>query len=251
MESADQYIYGKHPVEDLLERHPEKISKIYIRESIKYATIYQIESLSSQNKIPVTRVPGKKLMELVGPVNDQGIVAQISAVGYIELEDWLENGIDTNTNPLVLLLDEIEDPHNFGAILRTAAAAGVDAVIVPKHRQTPVNSTVFKTSAGTAGIVPIIRVTNLNQTIMKLKDHGFWITGLDQLATNTLWEQNFDMPIAVVVGSEGNGIREKTLKHCDFTVRIPMSNGVESLNASVSASLLCYEIARKKALSKS
>ncbi len=251
MESGDQYIYGKHPVEDLLQRHPEKVSKIYIRENIKPASIYKIESLSSQNKIPVTHVPGRKLQELVGSVNDQGIVAQISAVGYIELEDWLDNGIDTSTNPVVLLLDEIEDPHNFGAILRTSAAANVDAVIVPKHRQTPVNATVFKTSAGTAGLVPIIRVTNLNQTIMKLKDYGFWVTGLDQLATNTLWEQDFDMPIAVVVGSEGKGIREKTLKHCDFTVRIPMSNGVESLNASVSVSLLCYEIARKKALSKS
>lgn len=250
MESGDQYVYGKHPVEDILQRHPDKVSKIYLRENLKPASIHQIESLSSQNRIPVVRVPGKKLNELVGPVNDQGIVAQISEVSYIELEDWLSGDLDIQANPVILLLDEIEDPHNFGAILRTAAAADVDAVIVPKHRQTPVNATVFKTSAGTAGLIPIIRVTNLNQTIMKLKDYGFWVTGLDQLATNTLWEQNFDMPIAVVVGSEGKGIREKTLKHCDFTIRIPMSNGVESLNASVSVSLLCYEIARKRSLPK-
>lgn len=246
MESGNQYIYGKHPVEDLLQRHPEKISKIYIRENIKPGFIHQIETLSSENKIPVMRVPGRKLQELAGSVNDQGIIAQISAVGYEDLEDWLLEKADMSTNPVVLLLDEIEDPHNFGAILRTAAASDVDAVIVPKHRQTPVNATVFKTSAGTAGLIPIIRVTNLNQTIMKLKDHGFWVTGLEQNAERTLWEQDYDMPLAVVVGSEGKGIREKTLKHCDFTVRIPMANGVESLNASVSVSLLCYEIVRKR-----
>lgn len=246
MKNSDQYVYGKHPVEELLNRNPEKISKIFVRDNLKQGAVRLILTLCSQNKIPVVHVPGKKLQELVGAVNDQGIVAQTSVISYLEFEDWIDEQLDLKINPILLLMDEIEDPHNFGAILRTAAATGVDAVIIPKHRQTPVTATVYKTSAGTAGLIPIIRVTNLNQAILKLKDTGFWIVGMDQNAKTTFWDQDFDMPIAIVVGSEGKGIREKTLKHCDFTVKIPMKNRVESLNASVSASLICYEIIRKR-----
>jgi 23S rRNA (guanosine2251-2'-O)-methyltransferase len=246
MESSDLYIFGKHPVEDTLTRTPTKINKIFIRNNSKTGFIRNIERLSSENRIPVIHVPGRKLKDLVGNVNDQGIVAQISPVAYFDLEDWLITHFKIDEKPVVLLLDEIEDPHNVGAILRTAAASGIDAVIVPKHRQAPVNATVYKTSAGTAGLVPIIRVTNLNQTIMRLKEEGFWICGLDQNAPKSYWEQDYDMPTAVIIGSEGKGIREKTLSHCDFIINIPMDNDVESLNASVSAALVCYEIKRKR-----
>src|SRR5699024_6098988 len=136
-------------------------------------------------------VPGSKLYELVGKVNDQGVVALLSAVQYQEFAEWIDS-IDVQQYPGILLLDEIEDPRNVGAILRTAAAAGIDAVLVPKHRQAPVNATVYKTSAGTAGKIPVVRVGNLNQTIMQLKDEGFWITGLDMNGNHKLWELEVD-----------------------------------------------------------
>lgn len=247
MDTSELFVYGRQPVRELLHRSPSRVSKLYVREHLNPATLQELYELCSLNKIPVTTVPGRKLMEMVGKVNDQGIVALISPVQYHDFDEWMSNiDLKKKPYPFILLLDEIEDPNNFGAILRTAAASGAEAVIVPKHRQSPVTPAVFKTSAGTAGFVPIMRVTNLNQTISQLKDVGFWICGLDQHAGQLYWQEDYDRPVAIVIGSEGKGIRHKTLDHCDFTVRIPMQNNVESLNASVSAALLCYEISRKR-----
>lgn len=242
--SAEDLLFGRNPVEEALKNNPERVEKIYIRDS-GGAGLKTIIDLASASRIPVQKVPGKKLHDMVGPVNDQGVVAQMSEIEYLELDDWLL-GVDIKTSPMVMVLDELEDVANFGAILRTAAASGVDAVIVPKHRQAPVNSTVYKTSAGTAGMIPIIRVVNINQSLITLKEAGFWVVGLDQNAKTTLWQQDLIMPLVVIVGSEGKGIRQHTLKQCDFTVSMPMQNNVESLNASVSAALLCYEVVRQK-----
>jgi len=245
VENSNQFIYGRKPVEEQLNASPERIDKIYIKRDLKSSALAKIHSLASKNRIPVVEVPGSKLMDLVGPVNDQGIVAAISETEYIEFEEWLE-AFKPDNETAILLLDEIEDPHNFGAILRTAAAAGISAVIVPKHRQAPVNAAVFKTSAGTAGRIPIVRAVNLNQAILKLKEHSFWIAGLDQDADSLLWEQTYDVPMAFVIGNEGRGMRQKTGEHCDFLLSVPMMNNVESLNASVSAALVCYEWRRQK-----
>lgn len=241
------YIYGIHPVEEALQNPEVSLEKIYVRQGQRSRSkpIRQIEELASGRRVPVTEVSGKKLFELVGKVNDQGIVALLSGVVYQELDDWLA-GLDMAGNPLILLLSEIEDVHNFGAILRSAAAAGVAGVVVPKHRQAPVNAAVFKTSAGTAGKVPIVRVTNMNQSIGLLKEAGFWLAGLDGNSRQTIWQGRYDMPVAVVVGSEGSGIRKKTLELCDFRLRIPMQSQVESLNASVSAAVLLFEIRRQQ-----
>lgn len=246
MQNKDQniYIYGRNPVNEALKNEPERVEKVFLRQSVKDRDVQQILTLSSNNRIPVSHVPGSKLYGLVGSVNDQGVVALMSAIEYLDFEPWLEE-LDTSTYPGILLMDELEDPQNVGAILRTAAAAGIDAVLVPKHRQAPINATVFKTSAGTAGRIPIVRVGNLNQSILKLKDAGFWIGGLDQSGETELWELQVDRPLAFVIGSEDSGIRQKTLEHCDYSFRIPMQNNVESLNASVSAALMCYEWRRK------
>lgn len=250
MENSNQYIYGKNTVEEQLKTAPERIDKIFLKRHLKGSAVSSIISYASNNRIPVVEVPGTKLFDLVGKVNDQGVVASVSMAIYIEFEEWLESFTPTNSTA-VLLLDEIEDPHNFGAILRTAAAAGIDAIIVPKHRQAPVNATVFKTSAGTAGRIPIVRAVNLNQAILSLKEHKFWIAGLDQNADTLLWEQTFDVPMAFVIGNEGRGMRKKTGEHCDFLLSIPMKNSVESLNASVSAALVCYEWRRQKITAQS
>jgi 23S rRNA (guanosine2251-2'-O)-methyltransferase len=238
------YIYGRNPIEEALKAEGDSIDKIFVRDSISDSQLSNIFDLASQHRIPISHVPGSKLYEMVGSVNDQGVVAIRSEVSYHDFGNWLDS-IDTSTYPAVLLMDEIEDPGNLGAILRTAAAAGISAVLVPKHRQAPVNATVYKTSAGTAGRIPIVRVGNLNQAIMKLKDEGFWIGGLDMNGDQELWDLEVDRPLAFVIGNEGSGISQKTLEHCDYKIKIPMENQVESLNASVSAGLICYEWRRK------
>lgn len=238
------FIYGRHPVVEQLQREPERVDKLFVRDTVT-GGIAELLRLASEHRIPVQRVPGRKLQELVGAVNDQGVVAQITPVSYYELDEWLED-VDTAQRPLVVVLDEIEDPHNFGAMLRTAAAVGASAVIVPKHRQAPVNATVVKTSAGTAGMVPIVRVVNLNQCLRTLQEAGFWIYGLDQTAEQNVWDHRFDTASALVIGSEGRGIREKTLELCDFRLKLLMATGVESLNASVSAALVMYEWRRQR-----
>ncbi|WP_138430573.1 23S rRNA (guanosine(2251)-2'-O)-methyltransferase RlmB [Fodinibius saliphilus] len=239
------YIYGRNTVREALTNEAEKVEKIFVRDSIHDSNISTIFEVASQHNIPISHVPGSKLYDLVGGVNDQGVVALRSEVSYLNFGEWLDS-IDTSTYPAILLLDEIEDPGNFGAMLRTAAAAGISAVLVPKHRQAPVNATVYKTSAGTAGRIPIVRAGNLNQAILKLKDEGFWIGGLDMSGDQSLWDLEVDRALAFVIGNEGSGISEKTLEHCDYKFSIPMENHVESLNASVSAALLCYEWHRKK-----
>lgn len=244
-ENSDNfYIYGRNPVVEILRNKPEQLEKIFLRETIDGNQVAEIKELASANRIPVSYVPGPKLYDLVGSVNDQGIVALRSAISYQEFEPWLGQ-LDTSHYPAILLLDELEDPQNVGAILRSAAAAGISAVLVPKHRQAPINATVYKTSAGTAGRIPIVRVGNLNQSILKLKDAGFWIGGLDQEGDTPLWELQADRALAFIIGSEDSGIRQKTLEHCDYRFSIPMENSVESLNASVSAALVCYEWKRK------
>lgn len=244
---TNNFIYGRNPVKDALQNEAERVEKIFIRKSVRDSQLTDLFDLASQHRIPISHVPGSKLHQLVGDVNDQGVVAQVSKVSYEDLETWLEN-IDTSTYPAVLLIDEITDPGNLGAILRTAAASGISAVLVPKHRQAPINATVYKTSAGTAGRIPIVRAGNLNQAIMKLKDEGFWIGGLDMGGDQLLWNLEIDRPLAFVIGNEESGISQKTLEHCDYIFRIPMANNVESLNASVSAALLCYEWYRKSDL---
>ncbi len=241
----NKYIYGMKPAKEILENEPERVDKIFVRNNLSDQQLHTIYNRASDHRIPVTKVPESKLVDLVGKVNHQGIVAGISEVEYLEFEEWLEQ-LEPDNQTAVLCLDEIEDPHNFGAILRTAAAAGINAVIVPKHRQAPVNATVFKTSAGTAGRIPIVRAVNLNQAILSLKDNRFWIAGLEQNAETNLWDQKFDTPMAFVIGNEGRGIRKKTGEHCDFLLSLPMANNVESLNASVSAALVCYEWRRQK-----
>ncbi len=242
---TNNYIYGRNPIKEALRNEAERIEKIFVRNSVHDSQLTTLFDLASQYRIPISHVPGSKLYELVGDVNDQGVVAMMGEVSYQDLGTWLDT-IDTSTYPAVLLMDEIKDSGNLGAMLRTAAAAGISAVLVPKHRQAPINATVYKTSAGTAGRIPIIRAGNLNRAIEKLKDEGFWIAGLDMDGDQKLWDLEVDRPLAFVVGSEEDGISQKTLEHCDYKFSIPMENRVESLNASVSTALLCYEWKRKK-----
>ncbi len=249
MKTSNDFIYGINPVVELLKGTPERIDKIFVRKNATLKKFDLIQSLASDYKIAINQVPVEKLDELAERKNHQGIVAAVSAVVYKNFTEWIDL-IEIGNDTAVLLLDEIEDPQNLGAILRTAAAAGIDAVLVPKHRQAPVSGTVMKISAGTAGRIPIVRIGNANQTILELKDHGFWIAGLEQSGETSIWGQKYDVPMVFIIGNEGRGMRKKTTEHCDFLLSVPMQNDVESLNASVSAALICYEWRRQKEFEK-
>lgn len=239
------YIYGRNPVIEALSSRPDEVEKVFLKNSLQPSSIENLTQLLSKNSIPLSKVPQEKLTRLVGKVNDQGIVALLSQIKYTDFFDWVSE-LDLSLNPAIILLDGIEDPHNFGAILRSAAAAGISAVMVPTQKQAPVNATVFKTSSGTAGKIPIIRAHDINQAIKDLKLASFEIVALDGKADTNVWDATFDKPVAFFIGNEGEGLTKKALDKSTRTLRIPMQNEVESLNASVSAALICYEWARKK-----
>ncbi len=243
--SSNFYVYGRKPVEEALDNRAKKIDKIFVKNSISPNSYKALSETATQNNIPVSIVPDKKLLNLVGRVNHQGFVALLSQIEYIGFFEWFET-LDLRANPAVLLLDGIEDPHNLGAILRTAAAAGISAVIVPTQNQAPVNATVFKTSAGTAGRIPIIRVHDSSQGLKDLRMAGFSIVGLDAAADKDLWDTDFEGPTAFLIGNEGKGISKNLIKNCDELIKFPMEHDVESLNASVSAALISYEWKRRR-----
>lgn len=249
----DFYIYGRNAITEQLLHHPKNLKRIFIKEGTKINGFDEVRALALKNRIAIESITEKEINRLLkDEVSHQGIIALSRPFEYASFETWI-NEVDTNTLPTVIILDHILDVSNLGAIIRSATAAGVNAIIVAELNQAPVTSAVYKTSAGTVGRVPLIQVGNLNQIIERLKKAGFWIAGL-AMATGTdghtssteLWDYVFDTPTAVVIGGEGDGVREKTKEHCDVLLSIPMQHDVESLNASVSSALVCYEIIRQR-----
>lgn len=255
--SKDFYIYGKNVVVEALRTKPESLKRIYIKESGKQSGYDEIRTLARRNNIPVSDTSEKQIKEwLRDDVSHQGVIALSKPFDYDNLTEFLA-GIDEDT-PLqtVLILDHITDVANIGAIIRSAAGLNVDAIIVAELNQAPITSAVFKTSAGTVGRIPIIQVGNINQCIELLKEKRFWVVGLsshDQggQESDSLWSYKFDdAHSAVIIGSEAEGIRAKTLEHCDTILKIPMSRDVESLNASVTAGIVCYEVLKQRSVKK-
>ncbi len=247
------YIYGKKPVEEQLMRNPDNVMRVFISDKMakKDGGFQELRNFAKEHRIPINPVTKAKIQDYVGDVNDQGVIALLKRAEYLEFDEWL-NEIDLDAMPCVLILDHIEDTHNFGAILRTAAAVGIAGVIVSKDRQAPINGVVYKTSAGALTNVPVVRVSNINQTIARLQENKFWISAvdIDENARKplTIWDQKFDTPTAFVMGGEGKGVSEKTREHADFIVSIPMENMVESLNVSVAAAVVMYEWKRQQLL---
>lgn len=178
--------------------------------------------------------------------NYQGVIAIVPPYEYCEIEDILEAANDKNEDPFVLVLDGIEDPHNLGSIIRTAETAGVHGVIIPKRRAALVNSTVNKVSAGAVEHMKVARVTNISESIGKLKKQGLWVCGTDINTDKYYYNQDLTGPLAIVIGNEGKGISKKVLEKCDFLVKIPMRGKVTSLNASVSAGIIMYEVVKQR-----
>ena len=245
MKHHSLYVYGKNPVNELFEDRPELVRRLYVKDSIDQKEFEHIRKTVRPYKTPLLKVHGKKITDLVGEVSHQGIVAEIKEFPYTDFNEWLGE-VNTDDNPLVFLLNNITDPHNVGAIIRSAVAFGAAAILLPTHNQAGVTGVVYKTSVGTAHKIPIIKIGNTNQALIKLKDNKFWIAGLDAGGDKKLADEEFDTPTVVVIGSEGSGMREKTKENCDYTISIPISKEVESLNASVSASIVGYEFYKKR-----
>ncbi len=176
----------------------------------------------------------------------QGVIAIVPPFEYAEIEDMLKDAKEKHEEPFIIILDGIEDVHNLGSIIRTAETAGVHGIIIPKRRAASINATVVKTSAGAVAHMKVARVNNINETIEKLKEEGIWICGTDMNTDTMFFNQDFKMPVAIVIGNEGSGISRLTKEKCDFLVKIPMQGKVNSLNASVSAGIVMYEVVRQR-----
>lgn len=242
---SSEFIIGKNPVLEAL-RSGHTINKIWIGEGTQKGQVNQVIDLAKENGIQFQFVPKKKLESLVDTQNHQGIVASVAAYEYAELEDLFKVAEERGEEPFFLLLDEIEDPHNLGSILRTADCAGAHGVIIPKRRAVGLTATVAKASTGAIEYVPVVRVTNLARTMDELKKRGIWFAGTDAKGDTDFRQASFDLPIGLVIGSEGKGMSRLIKEKCDFLLRIPMQGKVTSLNASVAASLLMYEVFRKR-----
>lgn len=241
----DDQVEGRNSVLELLEAEKD-INKIFVTRGEKQGSINKIIGRAKGKGIVLVEVDKTKLDEMSQTGNHQGVIAIVPPFEYCEVEDILEVAKNRNEQAFILILDGIEDPHNLGAIIRTAETAGVHGVIIPKRRAASVNSTVNKVSAGAVEHMKVARVNNINDTIQFLKDSGLWIIGTDGKAENYYYEQDLTGPIALVIGSEGFGMNRLVSENCDILVKIPMKGKITSLNASVSAGIVTYEIVKQR-----
>ena len=226
----------------------QDINKIFISKGEKQGSINKIIAKAKEAKVIIVETDKKKLDEMSQTGNHQGVIAIVPPFEYCEVDDILDEAKAKNEDAFIIILDGIEDPHNLGAIIRTAETAGVHGVIIPKRRAASVNSTVNKSSAGAVEHMKIARVNNINDTIKYLKDKGLWIIGTDGKAKKYYYEQDLTGPIALVIGSEGFGMNRLVEENCDILVKIPMKGKMTSLNASVSAGIVTYEIVKQRSI---
>lgn len=237
-------IAGRNPVMEAI-RSGRSIESILVAKGERSGSVVAIIAKAKQKNIPVKDVDSKKLDFLAKGVNHQGIVAQCAVKEYSTLEDIFALAEDRGESPFIIVLDKIEDPHNLGAIIRTAECAGAHGVIIPERRSAGLSYTVEKTSAGALEYMPVVRVKNISAVLQKLKDKGIWVYGADMDGEHYK-KVNFDGAVALVIGNEGKGISPLVAKDCDVIVSLPMKGKINSLNASVAAGILMYEIADKR-----
>ncbi len=245
----EEWIAGKHSVLEAL-RSGHTINKILIADNSQASLTQPIVDEAKKSGVLVQFVDKRKLDQLVSHSQHQGVIAQAAAYEYVEIDDILAAAKVKNEDPFILILDEIEDPHNLGSILRTADCTGVHGVIIPKRRSVGLTATVSKVSAGAVEYVPVARVTNIAQTIELLKEQGVWIAGADGSAKQSVYQSNLNLPLALVIGNEGKGIGRLIKDKCDFLIKLPMRGHIQSLNASVAAGVLMYEAVRQRQLTR-
>lgn len=243
--SNQDKIYGRNPVIEALENnHP--INKIYIQERLNHTAIGKIRNLAKDRGVQYQFASKRILDQMCESENHQGVIASAAAHEYVTLEEVLDIAKERDESPFIVICEGITDPHNLGSIIRTANAAGAHGIIIPKNRSVALNSTVAKVSAGAIEYTKVAKVTNISQTIEKLKKLGLWIVGTDLSGTQTHYECDLKGPLGVVIGSEGEGMSRLVRESCDFLVKIPMLGEIESLNASVATGVLLYEAVRQR-----
>lgn len=246
MSKSDQWISGINAVASALEHDIEHVREILVEAGNKNLRITEIEENARRREISVRRVTHQALEGIAGGLRHQGVIARYEAakpMDEAELAGLIEAA---QGKALLLVLDGVQDPHNLGACLRSAAAAGVTAVIMPKDKAAPLNATVRKTSAGAADRIPVISVTNLARTLRAIKDAGVWVYGMDGEAPGLIYQTDFSGNTAIVMGGEGEGMRRLTREHCDGLVKIPMPGEMESLNVSVATGIALFEVVRQR-----
>ncbi|MCM3706639.1 MULTISPECIES: 23S rRNA (guanosine(2251)-2'-O)-methyltransferase RlmB [Cytobacillus] len=241
---SQDFIIGKNPVIEALKSERD-INKIFIAEGSQGGQMQQVIGLAKSAGVLVQFVPKKKI-DGMAEGNHQGVIAQVAAYQYAEIDDLFAVAEKKNEAPFFLLLDEIEDPHNLGSIMRTADAVGAHGIIIPKRRAVGLTATVAKASTGAIEYIPVVRVTNMSRTIDELKERGVWIAGTDAKGKQDYRQMDGAMPLGLVIGSEGKGMGRLIRDKCDFLINLPMAGHVTSLNASVAAALLMYEVYRKR-----
>lgn len=239
-----QKIYGRKPVLEAI-KSGEEIEQIFIAYDQRGDIINQIFSAAKRKKIKISQVSTVKFKDIEEGKNTQGVVALKSGVKYLSLHELI-NHSKKSEFPFIVILDSIQDPHNLGAILRTAECAGVDGIILTTHNSASINDTVQKTSAGAASHIKICKINNLVQTIKELKDNGFWVAGSHLGNSKKYNEVDYKIPFALIMGNEEKGIRELTAKNCDFLIEIPMKGKIQSLNVSVATGILLFEVLRNR-----
>lgn len=235
--------FGRHSVmESLQQGHG---NKLYIQSDLKSDKITSFKEEAKRQSVPVSFVPKQKLDQMTNNGNHQGVALTVSPYQYYDLQELIHKGFAKKEDPVFLMLDGIEDPHNLGSMMRTADASGIDGIIIAKHRAVGITPIVAKTSTGAVEHVPVARVTNLTQAVNTLKENGFWAFGTDMKGMDY---QDFEPtgPIVIVIGNEGKGMSPRLKKEMDGLLTIPMVGHVQSLNASVAAGLLMYEVLRKR-----
>lgn len=248
--SNKEWVYGIHTVGELLKRHPEDVLELYLQQDREDKRVGEIKSLAAAAGVSWKgldkRDLDKRLKGLQGAVH-QGVIALCKLGGQILDDKGLESLLDNLDGPaLILILDEVTDPHNLGACLRTADAAGVDVVVVPKDSAAPLNMTARKVASGAADTMPFASVTNLSRTLKSMQQRGIWVAGAAGEATQSLYDMDFKASIAIVMGSEGKGLRRLTRENCDFLMSIPMAGALSSLNVSVATGLCLFEAVRQR-----
>lgn len=244
-------VIGKHPVLEILKSSPKDFNKIVLLKRIKPDNkLKSIVTRAAETGINVVYLNHFDFQKFFDNKNKdegitQGVIGFIKDYEYKSLREIVEKNKNVS-NPVILILDQITDPHNLGAIVRSAVCLGADGIVIPRHNTAEVNHTVMKTSSGAVNYISIAKETNLTNAILFLKNNGYWIAGTDLQTNKIIYETDFKIPLALIIGSEGSGMRDNLKKQCDILVRIPMAGKIGSLNASVSAGIVLYEIFRQK-----
>lgn len=241
----EELIEGRNPVMEAV-KGGRTIEYIMVSRGEKTGSIRELIRIARDRKIVIKEVDKKKLDSICQTGAHQGVIAVVTPYEYCDLKDILDYAKEKEESPFIIILNEIEDPHNFGSIIRTAEVCGVHGIIIPKRRNVGVTPTVYKSSAGAIEHVKIAKVTNVNNAIDELKEQGVWVYGADMSGKDYCFNVNFSGAVALVIGSEGHGVSKLTKEKCDILVKIPMAGQINSLNASVAGGIIMYEILKQR-----